>query len=254
MDFKTCKMMDFKIRELVTYDIKHYAERGPVNIVICGDSVSHGALNGEFDYDTVYHNRLRSMINKHWQSMPVNVINTAVGGKRSDYALANFERDVVPHRPDLVIICFGLNDVNASMEVWHENLGGLFDKCLENGFECVYMTPNMLNTYRNDNTALQHFDYALKTADMQNSGRMDAYMEAAREMAAERGIPVCDCYAEWKRMAAEGVDTTALLCNHINHPTREMHKLFADMLFETIFGFPYSDEIGNAESGMYQKS
>ena len=247
--------MALKIRELVGYDSKQYAERGPINVVICGDSVSHGALRGgEMDYDTVYHNRLRSMINKRWLSMPVNIINTAVGGKRSNYARDNFERDVVPHRPDLVIICFGLNDINASLEEWYQNLGGLFDKCLENGFDCVYMTPNMLNTYRHENTATQYWDYAQKTAGIQNGGKMDEYMDAARKMAAERGIPVCDCYAEWKRMAAEGVDTTALLCNHINHPSREMHKLFADMLFETIFGFPYSDDAPKAEDGMYQNS
>ena len=246
--------MEFKIRELVTYDIKRYAERGPVNIVICGDSVSHGALEGEFDYDTVYHNRLRLMINKRWQSMPVNIINTAVGGRRSNYARDNFERDVLSHRPDLVIICFGLNDINTTMDEWHQNLGGLFDKCIEHGFECIYMTPNMLNTYRHEGTAAQYWEYAQKTADTQNGGKMDAYMDAARKMAAERGIPVCDCYAEWKRMAAEGVDTTMMLCNYINHPTREMHKLFADMLFETIFGYPYSADGTTAEDGMYQKS
>ena len=248
--------MEFKIRELVKYDIQKYSERGPVNVVICGDSVSHGALaDGEMDYDTVYHNRLRLMINKTWQSMPVNIINTAVGGKRSNQALDHFERDVLPHKPDLVIICFGLNDVNNTMEAWHENLGGLFDKCMENGFDCVYMTPNMLNTYRHEKTAEMHWNYAQKTADMQNSGRMDEYMDAARKMAAERGIPVCDCYAEWKRMAAEGCDTTAMLCNYINHPNREMHILFAEMLFKTIFGFPYSSAGGSdAESGMYQES
>ena len=87
-------------------------------------------------------------------------------------------------------------------------------------------------------------------SDMLSQG----YMDEARQMAAERGIPVCDCYAEWKRMAAEGRDTTVMLCNYINHPTREMHKLFADKLFETIFGFPYSAESSEAESGMYQKS
>ncbi len=245
--------MEFKIRELVTYNIEKYAARGPVNIVVCGDSVSHGALNGENDYDTVYHNRLRLMINKKWQSMPVNIINTAVGGKRANQALDNFERDVLPHRPDLVIICFGLNDVNNTMEAWHQNLGGLFDKCLENGLECVYMTPNMLNTYRHEDTAEMHWNYAQRTADMQNSGRMDEYMDAARKMAAERGIPVCDCYAEWKALAAAGHDTTAMLCNHINHPTREMHALFAEKLFETIFGFPYAEGSDEAESGMYRE-
>ena len=246
--------MEFKIRELVKYDGKQYAERGPVNVVICGDSVSHGALNAEMDYDTVYHNRLRLMINKKWQTMPVNIINTALGGKCSDYARDNFERDVLPHNPDLVIICFGLNDINTTMDKWHANLGGLFDKCLAHGFECVYMTPNMLNTYLHENTAVQHRSYAQKTADKQNGGKMDEYMDAARKMAAERGIPVCDCYAKWKAMAAEGKDTTVMLSNYINHPTREMHALFAESLFETIFGYPYTADSVQAESGMYKDS
>ena len=43
-------------------------------------------------------------------------------------------------------------------------LGGLFDKCLAHGFECVYMTPNMLNTYRHENTATQYWEYAKKTS------------------------------------------------------------------------------------------
>lgn len=245
-------MSELKIRRAVQCTIAEYATRGPVNIVICGDSISHGALCGEFDYDTVYHNRLRLMINKTWQSMPVNIINTAVGGRRCNYAVDNFERDVVPHKPDLVIICFGGNDVNASIEDWRHNLGTLFDKCLSHGFECVYMTPNMLNTYVAEGTQEVHWNYAHKTAEIQNSGRMDAFMDEARKLAVAREIPVCDCYAKWKQMAADGVDTTMLLSNRINHPTREMHKLFAESLFETIFGFPYGNASETtAESGMY---
>jgi hypothetical protein len=45
---------------------------------------------------------------------------------------------------------------------------------------------------------------------------------------------VCDCYSRWK-ILSETEDTTMLLVNRINHPKAEMHKLFADMLFETIF-------------------
>lgn len=77
-------------------------------------------------------------------------------------------------------------------------------------------------------------DYAAVTAEYQNSGRMDAYVEAARQTAQAHGIPVADAYAAWKRMAAEGVDTTACLANYINHPSREMHRLFCDALMEVI--------------------
>lgn len=64
---------------------------------------------------------------------------------------------------------------------------------------------------------------------------MDAYVQGMRDVAKELDVPVADAYAEWKRMADEGVDTTALLSNGMNHPTPEMHKLFADKLFTLIF-------------------
>ena len=66
-------------------------------------------------------------------------------------------------------------------------------------------------------------------------GRLDEYLLAAKEAARDCGVKVCDCYARWQKMRAAGVDTTALLCNHINHPSREMHDLFAVSLLETIF-------------------
>ena len=61
-------------------------------------------------------------------------------------------------------------------------------------------------------------------------------------------IPVCDCYAKWKELA-KTQDTTMLLANRINHPTKEMHELFAQSLFEMIF----DDEevnVAQAESTM----
>ena len=48
-------------------------------------------------------------------------------------------------------------------------------------------------------------------------------------------IPVCDCYAIWKKLYESGVSTTELLSNKINHPSREMNKLFAVELVRTMF-------------------
>lgn len=39
-----------------------------------------------------------------------------------------------------------------------------------------------------------------------------------------------------EKMAKAGVDTTSLLSNDINHPTREMHYLFAYELVKMIIG------------------
>ena len=246
-------MADFILARLAKGNSKTYEEHGPINVVICGDSVSHGAVNGFIDYHTVYHNRLRHMINQKFSFLPVNMINTAFGGKRANYGDDHFDRDVAPHNPDLVIVCFGLNDVNVSLENYLTPLCSIFDKCLAHSFDCIFMTPNMLNTYVTDDTPEGMRGYATTTASYQNSGRMDTYISAAIEAAKERGIPVCDCYGKWKAMAAEGVDTTALLANHINHPTQEMHKLFADSLYELIFGEPYDGKpLDSHFNTMYQ--
>lgn len=76
---------------------------------------------------------------------------------------------------------------------------------------------------------------AEKCMNNQNNGNLDMYIDAARELCKEKGVPVCDVYKKWKRMAECGVNVTELLANKINHPTREMNLLFAISLIETIF-------------------
>ena len=68
----------------------------------------------------------------------------------------------------------------------------------------------------------------------QCDGIMDAYMDAAREVCKENGIVICDCYRKWKLMSESGIETTELLANKINHPSRQMNWLFAAMLIDTI--------------------
>ena len=68
-----------------------------------------------------------------------------------------------------------------------------------------------------------------------DSGRMDRYVEAEKKVARELHIPVADAYAVWKQMASEGVDTTAMLANGMNHPTPEAHHIFLDVLTKVIF-------------------
>ena len=59
-------------------------------------------------------------------------------------------------------------------------------------------------------------------------------MAAAVDTARECGVAVCDCYSKWKALDQLGLDTTGLLSNYINHPTRAMHEMFADELFRLI--------------------
>ncbi len=215
-------------------DLDGLKKNGPITIVAFGDSVTQGWLSGEVNYETVYWNLLRQKINQTRAFVPVNVINAGIGGITAKKSIERMDRQVFAHNPDLVIICFGLNDVNGPLEEYVEALRTIFGRCNELGIEAILMTPNMLNTYVADDVAERLINYAHKTAEMQNSGKMDLFMDAARETAAQMGIKVCDCYSKWKELSRTQ-DTTMLLANRINHPTKEMHRLFADSLYETIF-------------------
>ncbi len=238
------------IREKLQLDYEGLIAHGPITIVAFGDSVTHGAVaEGEINYETVYWNRLRQKLNAVRDYVPVNVINAGIGGITAEASIERLESHALKYEPDLLIVCFGLNDVNGELDTYLSALRTIFEKSVERGVYTVFMTPNMLNTYVAEDTPKQHWNYAHITAEVQNSGRMDRYITAAVTLAREMGIAVCDCYSEWKRMS-ETEDTTLMLANRINHPTREMHELFAQMLFETVIGDGAT--VGPAESTMYR--
>ena len=209
-------------------------------IVAFGDSVTAGyfksgdEFHSEKDEGAVYHQILAKKLREFFKGCDLEVINAGVGGETAGCGLKRFETDVAAKKPDLCIVCWGLNDVNGSLENYKNNIAEIFIKLKAIGCETVFMTPNMLNTKVCDGVAEQHKAYAVKTAQMQNEGRMEDFMAVARETARQHGVPVCDCYSKWKSLAEMGVDTTLLLDNYINHPIREMHFFFADCLFDTL--------------------
>ena len=223
-----------KVKDKLYMDLAGLEERGPVTIVALGDSVTHGSVAaGETNYETVYWNRLRQKLNAVRAAIPVNVINAGINGTTASRSVNRLDRQVLCHHPDLVIVCFGLNDINGALEDYLSALRTIFERCVASGADVIFMTPNMLNTHVVEGTEERFAAYAAKTAEMQNGGKMDLYMNSATALAREMGIPVCDCYAKWKELS-QTQDTTMLLANYINHPTKEMHELFAQSLFDMI--------------------
>lgn len=239
-----------KIKDKILLDRKGLEQEGPINIVAFGDSVTHGAICGYFNYETVYWNLLKQKINAIRDYVPVNVINAGIGGATAKSSLSRIESQVLSHFPDLIIVCFGLNDINGTLEDYLCSLKIIFNKCKQQ-CDTIFLTPNMMNTYVAEDTPSIHFEYAKKTAEYQTSGKVDLYINSAIKLAREVGIEVCDCYSEWKQLS-KTQDTTMLLANRINHPTEAMHRLFADALFETIFNGEDTRETKNSETAMYE--
>ena len=235
------------IKDKINLDYDGLVENGPITIVAFGDSVTHGALaSGEINYETVFWNLLKQKINAKRSYVPVNVINAGIGGITAFGSLDRMDKHVFAHNPDLVIVCFGLNDVNRELEEYLSSLRIIFQRCIDFGTDVIFMTPNMLNTYVAEDTAEIHKEYAATTAAYQNDGKMDLYMKSAVELAKEMGVSVADCYLKWKELS-KTTDTTKLLANRVNHPIKEMHELFANSLFEIIF--KDDDEVKQETSG-----
>ena len=241
-----------KIVEKLLMNQEELQRQGPITIVAFGDSITHGAVGeNEIDYESVYWNRLKRKINAVRSYVPVNVINAGIGGTTAKRSLERMEMQVFSHHPDLVIVCFGLNDVNGSLDDYLGALQIIFQRCKKQQVDTIFMTPNMLNTYVAEDTAEHLVNYAGRTSEMQNRGRMDAYMQDAVKLAKDMEIEVCDCYRHWKKLS-ETQDITKLLANRINHPIREMHELFAQSLFEIIF-YEMPSMINQNNQTMYQE-
>lgn len=237
-----------KLARILSQKNLDYPSFAPVTAVFLGDSVTHGCfeifkgkhyeIDSNYDHEAVYHAVLKKMMSTIFPNAPLNIINAGIAGGSAPQGLQRLERDVIPYSPDLVVMCFGLNDACKGLDnikEYVDSLRGIFKKLKEDKREVIFMTPNMMNTYVSPLITDEAFrSIAEMTADLQNGGTMDAYMDNAIKVCIEEEVPVCNCYEKWKRLFGAGVDTTALLANCINHPTREMHRLFANSLFEMI--------------------
>ena len=212
-----------------------------MRIVFFGDSITEGCfelydnhsggINSIKDVQSGYPNLVTERLKEIFPETEIETINAGIGGNYSSDGLARIETDVIDKNPDIVVVCFGLNDVGQKeLENYQTNLSEIFKKLNSAGIEMIFMTPNMINTYIH-HLNLKILDKMAKNcAECQNNGTMDLFMDTARKCARENGVEVCDVYAIWKKLQEYGIDTTELLCNYINHPIRPMHKLFADAL------------------------
>jgi lysophospholipase L1-like esterase len=218
-------------------------------IAFFGDSVTHGCfelymanestVTTVYDPAHAYHKYVKDIFAKLYPTVQLNIINAGISGDSAEGGVARIDRDVIRFSPDLTVVCFGLNDSTKPLEFREKYCGNLkiiFEKLRACGSEVIFMTPNMMNTripYGEFNDAIEAM--ANRTKDVENGDVLYRMLEEAKELAKDSGVKVCDCYARWRRLAACGVDTTALLANKINHPDRDMNWLFAVSLVETMF-------------------
>lgn len=239
-----------KIMERLAARAKDAGGSRPVLIVCLGDSVTHGCfevfINEAGKVDTAceagsaYPALVAQELGRMFPFAQPAVINAGVSGDNAPGGYHRLARDVLFAQPDLVFVNFGLNDsmcadVEDGLRRYREAMRSILEDVLKSGAECVLVTPNHMCGYvshRLENETLR--DIARDAARVQNEGILRRYVEAAREEARAHGVPVADAYRMWDALAAAGVDTTEMLANSINHPSREAHRLFANEILRVL--------------------
>lgn len=222
----------------------------PVTIAFLGDSVTQGCFENfvirENCVDTVFNpqssyvTHVEQMLRFLYPRAQVSVINAGVSGNGAIDGYARVERDVLYYKPDLTVVSFGLNDAcdtahDDALESYLKHLGLIFDKLQVAGSEVIFLTQNYMATgvsHRLTNPTLR--EWAKNMAEIQQSGRLKRFFQSAKNLCAERGIPVADVYAAWEYLEKAGTDVTGLLANYLNHPVRELHKYTAVKVVEMI--------------------
>jgi lysophospholipase L1-like esterase len=159
-----------------------------------------------------------------------DVINAGVGGDSTINAVGRLERDVLSKKPDVALVCFGMNDQaqsqsknapNVSLEKYTENMIHIIEELQALGTDVILIAPH-------DAYAANGFyspgGYGLDYA----YGNMKDFCNVVRELAEEYDCGLIDIYAE-----AEQEDMTKFLAAGDGiHQSPEGHKLWAKYVSE----------------------
>ena len=196
-----------------------------ISIAFVGDSVTLGAEAGEWwsDRSKTYTGLIVSGIKKKFGVKITEVPGYAGGGDTAG-GVKLFSKDILPKKPDLVFIAFGLNDANGGKSnnpritpgQYKKNILTMVKKAKEAGMDVILISPLQGTPFLGIK-----FDKTLPK-----------YVEKLNEVAKEENVGFADVNTEWLNMADKGIPPYSQLHNWMNHPGTFGHALYADVVLK----------------------
>lgn len=191
---------------------RHWPNNRTINIVCHGHSVPAGYFATPYvnTFDA-YPHLLHKTIKERFPFAVTNVIVTAIGGENSAGGAERFERDVLPHRPDVLTIDYSLNDRGIGLDRARSAWESMIQSALSRNIKVILCTPTWDNTYYEQNEAWQQL--------VQHAGQV-------RALADRYEIALADNFRAFARSISEPADLVRYL-SHGNHPSKAGHQLAA---------------------------
>ncbi len=199
---------------LIPETLRKLEAGGDFTILFWGDSVTCGGTASS--QAKAFPQSFTAWLRNKYPQASIKYVNAGTGGWNSNSKLPLFEEEVVPHRPDLMVIEF-VNDMGMDRDTIFANYTKAVSRVREWGCEVVILTPHFVRP-----------DWM--PAESMRTPEVRPAVGYLKEFAAENNVGLADASRRWAHLWIEGVPYITYLFNTINHPDDRGHRLFVEEL------------------------
>lgn len=193
---------------------KEWPKNRILNIVFHGHSVPAGYFKTpQVNTLGAYPYLLLKKLKVIYPLAVVNVIVTAIGGENSVKGAERFERDVLIHKPDLLLIDYSLNDRGVGLDKAYSAWNQMIKAAKDRGIKVILLTPSP--------------DQKVNYADPEND--LKKHADQIRKIAAENQIGLVDSYQAFEFLYPDKEQLSNYM-SQVNHPNELGHELIANEL------------------------
>lgn len=187
-----------------------------INIVFHGHSVPAGYFKTP-NVNTLkaYPNLTLKKLKEIYPFAVINIIVTAIGGENSVKAAQRFERSVLIHKPDIIMIDYGLNDRGVGLEKAYSAWNVMIKQAKELGIKVILLTPSPDQSVNFDNP----------------ENELKKHTNQIHKIATENQIGLVDNYKAFEFLYSDKVQLSQYM-SQVNHPNDRGHELIADELIK----------------------
>jgi len=204
------------LSDLKTEIQKEWPKNRTINLVFHGHSVPAGYFKTpQVNTLAAYPNLVLKKLKAMYPLAVVNVIVTAIGGENSVKGAERFERDVICHHPDLILIDYGLNDRSCGLEKAYGAWNQMIQQAKNHGIKVILLTPSP--------------DQSVNYADPEND--LKKHADQIRKIATENQVGLADSYKAFEFLYPDKEQLSKYM-SQMNHPNEPGHELIANELMK----------------------
>ncbi|MDD7984395.1 SGNH/GDSL hydrolase family protein [Lentisphaera marina] len=208
-----------------------------------GKSVAIAYFGGSITAQLGYRVLSQKFLEKLYPEAKIKGIHAAIGGTGSDLGAFRVQRDVLRHKPDLIVIEFAVNDTHKSPTNIHQTFDGI-----------------LRQVWKADPKTDILFVYTLAGRDLKNlqAGKFQRSASAMEDVADHYGIPSIHMGLEVARLTAQGKvvfkakkgKMSQVAGKELNKDSSEVKAVADKIIFSGDGVHPYTD----SGHGLYQAS